>query len=1551
MAATDAFYRNQKTLNAVFAATSVLMLVTVVWMFADDFNRGYKKDQRVFRTVEEEMNKRAVLALAPDAGKEKEIVASEAEVVRARQLVDRLKPLVNAEVAQLLPKKTATETRLQNTKADYDSAISYFNIAVEQSEAGKDSPDAKKYLAVADKLQPQMDALRGELEALNELIERAADTQFAVEGGSISLNEAQRRLKDVEARHKKLTGDFDRFLKLAAQKQWGLGDTVRALPVIDGFASPVKIKQTFHDDLPIDYGGFKYVTRYDRCTTCHLGIDKASYDRASLARLVNDPNADPELMAKCEDAQRALQERQKQNPDGNQDVNQLSARALQPKAVRLSEGQVNMFAAHPRLDLFVDANSPHPIEKFGCTSCHSGQGSATGFVDATHSPNTPEEREKWIKQHNWQNIHFWDFPMLPTRFVEASCLKCHHQVEGLIRDGNKVEAPKLVKGYNLVRELGCFGCHEITGTKAGRAVGPDMRLEPDPPLESLPAAERAKRLADTANPPGTFRKVGPSLYRIAEKTFDEWMVKWLKAPRAFRPDTRMPHFYLQANNVPESLAGTGQEKFPDAEVRSISHYLLTKSRTNLETIAGAAKRSAAEQQADAKLVEELTAKLAKADDLSEGDKRDAGRRLREAMTRMAAAGQPLPVDQSITLPAAPADDTGKAAQRDTGRHLFATKGCVACHRHEAAETAGQFADGRPLPAIIGESNFGPDLSRLASKLGSAGNPEAGRKWLVQWLMDPKVHSPRTLMPVTHLTINEANDIASWLLAQQAKPDAEWDALTVGPADRETLTAMTRNYLRKAGLTTREIEAVLKDGFTKDQLAYRADDADEQELAAPLDDGKLMNYVGKKAIGNLGCFGCHNIPGFDNAKPIGVNLQDWGVKDPDRIAYEDAENYVAHHYNLVPRRTDPTDPSKPADDYKPKAGDARPLERFAPYDALQAAPYEQFFYEMLHHGHRKREGFLHLKLMSPRSYDYNRIREWNDRTRMPQFKFARTVRAEGESDEAFLRRSDFEEAEAREAVMTFVLGLIAEPVPPKFLDQPSGDRLAQIKGRRVIEQFNCASCHLIRPGFFELVLNDDPVKDEKGNVVMVELKDKDGNVVNASDGKPKMVPLTNRRAVTERLAFAHLGYTNDETGDPKEHPYPGHAAWTAPPQTSPDRLAVRGVTNYSIIDPDGNTGMTVRPAHAVTFTDLDETLKTIPASPTVGIPMTTPGVREIAPEFGGSFALRMKEYLSNFDRAVYGDPVPLHKLDDGGQAQNGYAALPPSLFFQGERVQTDWLFRFLLEPYKVRKVPLMMMPKFSLSQDDAQSLVAYFAAVNRLNNPAIGLTYPYAQVPQRDEKYLLERTREYVERLKANNLFDQRVKELTPLWAQVAREQQAAAERRAAEFKAVNDQPKAEAALKEAESLKSQLGANNFPAQQKQWEEREAYVADAWKLVTYPGNLCLTCHQVGPALPTEYRAPNLHEAWQRLRPEWTERWIAYPQRLTPYSALMQPQFKPAEAKKHAEENKVFVGTPDEQIRASRDLLMMFPMIQDWPVIKNRVGPNAFGPAAPPAGANK
>src|SRR5205085_594326 len=57
----------------------------------------------------------------------------------------------------------------------------------------------------------------------------------------------------------------------------------------------------------------------------------------------------------------------------------------------------------------------------------------------------------------------------------------------------------------------------------------------------------------------------------------------------------------------------------------------------------------------------------------------------------------------------------------------------------------------------------------------------------------------------------------------------------------------------------------------------------------------------KSVSRLGCFGCHDVPGFESSKPIGTALNDWGKKDPERLAFEDADSYVREHYNIVPAR--------------------------------------------------------------------------------------------------------------------------------------------------------------------------------------------------------------------------------------------------------------------------------------------------------------------------------------------------------------------------------------------------------------------------------------------------------------------------------------------------------------------------------------------------------------------------------------------------------------------------------------------------------------------------
>jgi hypothetical protein len=160
----------------------------------------------------------------------------------------------------------------------------------------------------------------------------------------------------------------------------------------------------------------------------------------------------------------------------------LLAQEGKPFTVTVRRGLPNPYTSHPRLDLFVSDSSPHPMQTFACTVCHEGQGSATDFKWASHSPNTPSEAREWRDEHGWFDNHHWIFPMFPARFSESSCLKCHHDVVDLEPSEKfaSAPAPKVTHGYQLVRKYGCFGCHEVNGYDGpDRRIGPDMRLEPN----------------------------------------------------------------------------------------------------------------------------------------------------------------------------------------------------------------------------------------------------------------------------------------------------------------------------------------------------------------------------------------------------------------------------------------------------------------------------------------------------------------------------------------------------------------------------------------------------------------------------------------------------------------------------------------------------------------------------------------------------------------------------------------------------------------------------------------------------------------------------------------------------------------------------------------------------------------------------------------------------------------------------------------------------------------------------------------------------------------
>ena len=123
----------------------------------------------------------------------------------------------------------------------------------------------------------------------------------------------------------------------------------------------------------------------------------------------------------------------------------------------------------------------HDVEEFGCTLCHGGQGLATEVFDA----------------HRFSES--WEEPVLPKRYVESTCGRCHI-------DEDLKETPVLNLGRERIHELKCMACH---------------------------------------NRPGAQAVITPSLDGIGSKVKDrEWIVRWLKNPKALRPHTRMPNFFL-----------------------------------------------------------------------------------------------------------------------------------------------------------------------------------------------------------------------------------------------------------------------------------------------------------------------------------------------------------------------------------------------------------------------------------------------------------------------------------------------------------------------------------------------------------------------------------------------------------------------------------------------------------------------------------------------------------------------------------------------------------------------------------------------------------------------------------------------------------------------------------------------------------------------------------------------------------------------------------------------------------------------------------------------
>ncbi len=320
----------------------------------------------------------------------------------------------------------------------------------------------------ANEYGKKLDEIRPKLNTAKLALEELEKANEEKEAAAASFTAAQKEAQRALDKH---LDERTRIFRRLEKAKPSIAKDILNAPMLDFVAPSIKIQQVVLEKLQDDYH-FAKVQKVDRCTTCHLGIDQKGFENAP-----------------------------------------------QP------------FRTHPNLDLYLGSSSPHGIETFGCTSCHSGNGHSVSFKDSAHTPRSEEQAKEWAKKYDWKTLDKWENKMLPMQHVQAACTKCH---SGVI---NVPQADKLNRGRALAEQTGCYNCHKIAGFE-------------------------------------NRWKAGPSLERVGSKVDQDWLVRWLQNPKDFRESTKMPRvFHLSNTSSPEDIDRG------NAAIQSITAYLLKNSES------------------------------------------------------------------------------------------------------------------------------------------------------------------------------------------------------------------------------------------------------------------------------------------------------------------------------------------------------------------------------------------------------------------------------------------------------------------------------------------------------------------------------------------------------------------------------------------------------------------------------------------------------------------------------------------------------------------------------------------------------------------------------------------------------------------------------------------------------------------------------------------------------------------------------------------------------------------------------------------------------------
>ncbi len=531
----------------------------------------------------------------------------------------------------------------------------------------------------------------------------------------------------------------------------------------------------------------------DRCATCHFSADRAGYEQSAQEIFEVEGDGENPVVHRLKHARVKV-------GSENIVIDGFDAEAdeytLEEKGtltftdvdvfgeveISYDTGYRSVLQTHPEQDVLL---GKHPVDRFGCTPCHGGQGQAL-TAKAAHALT---HAEYWLTPVLGLDEHTGRTSEETKGYMESNCRRCHDGVvmldSGVIpgTDQPKDYAPNLTKGLALFEDLGCHGCHAVEGYSA---------------------------IEDIA-------KVGPSLAKVGSKVKDTaWLENWIKEPEAYLPNATMPNFfptdgmsqvvYLKnggtrtgvvtktANGIVIKTDDGSEYPYPDSsvvrivdEVKSIAAYLATMSDTNLDESSANYSQSESAITAGEETVKTVGCLTCHAVD---GLGSDFG----PALDSVGAKVTPNYLRQWISDPKAYDPDTSMPSLRLSNRELDNVVAYLMSLQKATPNAAGEsigevdVAEGETLvrtygcfgcheiPGFENESKVGADLGEFGAKLadeldfGDTVDVEhSWTGWTIGKVTDPRRYQTRRIvsrMPVFQIDDEEAKALAVLLKSFQ-----------------------------------------------------------------------------------------------------------------------------------------------------------------------------------------------------------------------------------------------------------------------------------------------------------------------------------------------------------------------------------------------------------------------------------------------------------------------------------------------------------------------------------------------------------------------------------------------------------------------------------------------------------------------------------------------------------------------------------------------------------------------------------------------------------------